>query len=420
MLKRISIIVFLTANTALFAQTILTIEGTSVNNTESGTWAGVNIPRSNPTTFTYRNNSITSINSNGYLLQAGDEIQNSQSNNLDGMIISGNKFTWNGTDASSITHAVFTGYNINSVVKYNYLDIVPYGIIFKSGTDDGKNMTFTSGGCAYNIVKDGKYAVRGKGINGICVYNNTFYCGNGFGWYPIYITTNMDKDIPAASTGWGIFNNIFYIVNEGIPCVELETTGCRSGFECDYNLYYCEESSNHEPVFKIGEFTYTWSQWRALGYDSHSVVVNPDFIDFTNFVPSERLNYGTNLGSTWQTGLSTTATWSVGSTPSTTDQNGTWQVGARVFAADKEDQIVKIYPNPAFNHIYISIIEPAEVLDYISIINLSNKVVFHEQLNPDARESGLSINLLPGVYIVQLGLNNRPHFSEKMVVTKQY
>lgn len=417
MLKRISIIVFLTTSSALYSQTLLTIEGTSVNNTETGTWEGVNILRSEPTTFTYRNNSITSINSNGYLLQAGDEIENSQNDNLDGMMITGNKFTWNGTDASSITHALFTGYNINSVVKYNYLDNVPYGIIFKSGTDDGKNMTFTSGGCAYNIIKDGKYAVRGKGINGICVYNNTFYCGNGFGWYPIYITTNMDKNIPAASTGWGIFNNIFYVVNEGIPFVELETTGCLSGFECDYNLYYCEESSSHEPIFKIGEFTYTWSQWRALGYDSHSVVVNPDFIDFTNFVPSERLNYGTNLGSTWQTGLSTTATWSVGSTPSTTDQNETWQVGARLFAAGNEDQIVKIYPNPAFDHIYISIIDPAVVFDYIRIINLSRNVVFQDVVNRDVREFQIQIKLLPGFYIIQMGLNNWPHFTEKLIIT---
>ena len=97
---------------------MLTIEETIINNTESGIWVGVNIPRSEPAIFTYRNNSITSVNSTGYLLQAGDESENAQNNNLDGMIITGNKFTWNGTDASSITHAVFTGYNINAVIEY--------------------------------------------------------------------------------------------------------------------------------------------------------------------------------------------------------------------------------------------------------------------------------------------------------------
>jgi len=44
------------------------------------------------------------------------------------------------------------------------------------------------------------------------------------------------------------------------------------------------------------------------------VVVNPNFKDFTNFVPASRLNYGINLGTAWQTGLSTTASWVLGNT----------------------------------------------------------------------------------------------------------
>ena len=49
------------------------------------------------------------------MLQAGDENPSGSNNNLDGEIISGNKFTWNGTDPTSITHGVFTGYNINAI-----------------------------------------------------------------------------------------------------------------------------------------------------------------------------------------------------------------------------------------------------------------------------------------------------------------
>lgn len=174
LLKRKSIIVFLLTSSAIAAQTMLTIEGTFVNNTESGTWEGVNITRSEPATFTFRNNSITSINSQGYLLEAGNESETLQNNNLDGIVITGNKFIWSGTDASSITHAIFTGYNINSVVKYNYLDKTPHGILFKSGTDDGQNMTYSSGGAAYNILKNARLSLRIKGINRNHVYNNTF------------------------------------------------------------------------------------------------------------------------------------------------------------------------------------------------------------------------------------------------------
>ena len=165
---------------------ILAIEGTATINNTTGNWSGVNIPRNTPTIFTFRNNSITSVNTEGYMLQAGDESPLPENNNLDGEVITGNKFLWNGPLSSSIiTHGLFAGYNINSKVKYNYLENVPYGIIFKSGTDDGVNMTFTSGGCAYNICKNGKFAGRVKGINGVKFYNNTFYSGDGKGWYLI-------------------------------------------------------------------------------------------------------------------------------------------------------------------------------------------------------------------------------------------
>ena len=65
-------------------------------------------------------------------MQAGDEIPSAYNNNLDGEIIPGNKFIWNGTDMTSITHGIFTGFNINARIKYNYCDKIPMGIIRKS------------------------------------------------------------------------------------------------------------------------------------------------------------------------------------------------------------------------------------------------------------------------------------------------
>jgi hypothetical protein len=415
LLRGIFIVLFLTINSCLFAQTILTIEGTFINNTVSGTWEGVNIPRSDPAIFTYRNNSITSINSAGYLLQAGDENESSWKNNLDGMIITGNKFTWNGTDVSSITHAVFTGYNINSTVKYNYLDNTPHGILFKSGTDDGFNMTYTSGGAAYNILKNARLSLRIKGINGVRVYNNTFYndLNTDRAVSIIEIDANRDRTVPAPSLGTRIYNNIFYTKYQ-IPNIRIESW-CLNDFESDYNVFFCETGT---PVFVISGVLKTFAEWQDLGYDTHSVLVNPDFVSTTSFVPASRLNCGTDLGTEWQTGLSMSATWS-SANPATAAQNGIWQAGARVFAAGPEDKTVKIYPNPAFDRIYISITEPSEVLDYIRIINLSRNVVFQEKLNPDNRELQIPINLLPSVYIVELGLNNRPHFTKKLVVTRK-
>ena len=306
---------------------ILTIEGTTTVNDNTGKWSGVDIPRDAPTTFTYRNNSVTSKNSEGYLLQAGDESPRSTNNNLDGEVITGNKFIWYGTkNPAIITHGLFAGYNINSIVKYNYLENVPYGIIFKSGTDEGVNMTFTSGGCAYNIWKNGKFGGRVKGINGIRFYNNTFYSGDGAGWYLLLITGNMDRDISSPSTGTRIFNNIFYSTIQ-IPMIKIES-GCLTDFQSDYNIFWCTAG---EPVFTIDGVPISWAEWRARGYDEHSRIVDPDFINTTDFVPRSRLDFGKNLGPEWQTGLSVTAAWVVGLSPATKDQNDIWQVGARLY-----------------------------------------------------------------------------------------
>jgi hypothetical protein len=323
----------------LQAQEVFKNEGITINNTITGDWTGINVPRSVRTTVYFLNNSITSVNSSGFLLQAGDEAPLSTNNNLDGAQIIGNKFTWNGTDQASITHGVFMGYNINYTVRYNYLDKTPYGILYKSGTDAGSNMTYSSGyGASYNIVKNAKLSVRMKGINGVQIYNNTFYSSLSSGTI-ILIDANHDRPVPAPSTGAKIKNNIFYTVNN-VNNISIES-GCLANFESDYNVFYCESGT---PMFSVDGTSKTFAQWQAMGYDLHSVVKNPDFINTTGFVPRNRLDYGINLGTGWQTGLSTSAAWSAGSTPATTNQNGTWQAGAIIYP---EAVVVQI-PQPVF------------------------------------------------------------------------
>ena len=325
MKKPLILLILAIHSTFLFAQIVLTTEGTIVNNTEPASWVGFNIRRYVPTASIFRNNSITSVNASGYMLQAGDESLGINHNNLDGQIITGNKFTWNGTDLTSITNGMITGFNKNCIITYNYLNKTPMGIIRKS---DG--MTNTSGGIAYNIIIDPKVAVVIKGMNNVNIYNNTIYCtktisGNlGRGLIDIY--NNTEYGLKAPSTGTKIFNNIFY-TKQQVYNIRILDSECISGFESDYNIFWCEAGA---PLFYIAGNIKTFAQWQALGYDKHSVVINPNFIDFTNFVPNVRLDYGINLGSTWQTGLTVNAVWGTAS-PATTIQNGTWQVGARIY-----------------------------------------------------------------------------------------
>lgn len=287
----------------------------------------VRIPHNEPTLLKFKNNLIVTTNEEGYLLLAGDEEPGSENNMLDGEIITGNKLVWLGTNSSSIiTHGLFVGYNINSVVKYNYIRDVPYGIIFKSGTDDGYNMTFTEGGCSYNIVKNGYFAGRTKGINGVKFTNNTFYSGDGSGWYLLLITANMDRDVPSPSLNINVFNNIFYSSTR-IPMIAVEE-GSLTTFKCDYNIYWCEDG---DPIFMIDGNEKTFEQWQDLGYDQHSVIINPNFEDYDSFIPKERLNFGKDIGAGFDIGISVDNIWTPGVSPITTKQQGTWQVGAVIY-----------------------------------------------------------------------------------------
>ncbi len=326
MKKILSILYFAIFSSFLYAQIPLVIEGTNINNTFPGLWQGVNIPRDQPTALIYRNNSVTSINPSGYMLQAGDEDPAVTNNHLDGEVITGNKFVWNGTDMTSVTHGVFTGYNINAILKYNYLYRVPLGLLRKSN-----GMTNTTGGVAYNIVIDPMVGFAAKGMNNIKVYNNTFYSRRTSSetWRGLVdVYTNTDGGLNAPSQGIKVFNNIFYTKNQ-IYNIYIYEAACLTGFESDYNVFYCESGT---PVFNYLGSRKTFAEWQALGYDAHSRVINPNFINTVDLVPAGRLDFGSDLGAEWQTGLSTTAAWVAGSAPSTADQNGTWQVGAHVYS----------------------------------------------------------------------------------------
>lgn len=329
------------------AQTALIIEGTTINNTISDTWEGVYIQRSVSTAFTYRNNSVTSVNNFGYMLQAGDEDISPTNNNLDGEVITGNRFTWNGSDINSITHGIFTGHNLNAIIKYNYLNKVPMAIIRKSAN----NMSNSSGGIAYNIIYEPNVGVVIKGMSGVSIYNNTFFrtddlLGRGF----IDIYTNTDDSNNSLSHGTKILNNIFYTRNQTINIRILDDESL-VGLQCDYNLYWCESGT---PEFEVKGEMITFAEWQNLGYDTHSVVINPNFTNLTEFIPSAPLTYGTDLGDEWRTGLSSSAVWTAGVSPATVVQPVTWQVGARILSSGSGPG-----PGPTSNPPVVALTNPA-------------------------------------------------------------
>ena len=319
-MKKLLIIPILFYSIICSSQTILTLTGQTFSSTYT-------VPHSSPTTFAFTNNSLTSSNTSGYQLNAGDEVPASSNDYLDGSVITGNRITYTG--APSGTHGIFVGYNKNDIIKYNYSDASPYGIVLKAG-NNGTTMTDASGVVAYNIFRNNFIGVLAKGFSGAKIYNNTFYNSMSVAnsSATIFIQENDGTGgNNAPSTGTKIYNNIFY-QTQSIPMIYIRDANCITGFASDYNVFYC---ANGNPWFVYGGVIKTLAQWQALGYDTHSVVVNPNFINLTDFVPSARLDFGTDLGTAMQAGVSTNAVWTVNSAPAMATQNGLWQAGARIY-----------------------------------------------------------------------------------------
>lgn len=304
------------------AKQTLVIDGTSVVDTTTGVTGAVSLPTASAIALRYTNNRVTAQNSAGYILLAGTEAPSARDHDLDGSVITGNFLNWLGTDPTSVTHGLFVGYGVNQLIEYNYLKNDPYGVVTKSS-----GMTATGGAVAYNIVTGSVIGVVVKGINGVRIYNNTFYDerspGTAAALVHIYENTDLGSPGPA-STHAQVLNNIFY-TRFPIPNIMLSQSS-RDGFQSDYNVFYCETGA---PVFVVeGIGTLTFGEWQALGYDAHSVVVDPRFVDTESLIPAAPVDHGTDLGPDWRAGLSPTTVW--GSTPVTVDQGATWQCGAYV------------------------------------------------------------------------------------------
>jgi hypothetical protein len=86
--------------------------------------------------------------------------------------------------------------------------------------------------------------------------------------------------------------------------------------------------------------------------------------------------------------------------------------------AKYNDKAVIIFPNPAHEYFNIRIVEQKLVPDIIRIINLTGKVVLQYIVNPDMREIQIPINLIEGIYILQMGSGNTTFFTQKLIVDK--
>jgi hypothetical protein len=191
------------------------------------------------------------------------------------------------------------------------------------------------------------------------------------------------------------------------------------GFQSDYNVFFSESGSLK---FSAGGAVKTFAEWQALGYDVHSVVVNPNFNNFTDFVPAVRLDYGTDLGEDFSEGLSTDAVWSTVS-PKTTKQNGTWQAGARIYGATTSDTvrlpqgITNIYPNPAYGFFHVLLTDEDQAYTSLKVFDSNGRLVHSDHLGFDRVNTiTLPWNITSGLYTVLLESNDLVPSKWKIVI----
>ena len=83
-----------------------------------------------------------------------------------------------------------------------------------------------------------------------------------------------------------------------------------------------------------------------------------------------------------------------------------------------EDLIVKIYPNPAREIVNILIDDPSFNPDFINIVSLTGKILHTEKLDPAIRQFQIPVNFIPGIYIVQMGVDEMTMFTQKLIISR--
>jgi hypothetical protein len=84
---------------------------------------------------------------------------------------------------------------------------------------------------------------------------------------------------------------------------------------------------------------------------------------------------------------------------------------------DYEEQIVKIYPNPAHELVNILIDESTFMPDFIKIVSLTGKIFFDSKVDPEIKQFQIPIDFKQGIYIVQMGIGSLTVFTQKLIVT---
>jgi len=232
----------------------------------------------------FNNNYSHGNQTSGAQITIGSETSVSDANNNSEFI--GNRVIGfkkdNPSTSSATTHGCLLSSGINITIKHNKISHFTLGLVVKTNAQ-----AYTSNGVYSNIIEDCRDGIWVRGIQGLNIFNNTIiHTANTYG-EEFYRGIYTDENSAIAGT-----QNSDNIIIKNNIIVSLANSGYLIGFDAhsaltnqsDYNIFY---SSIAKP-FLIDTAYYSFVEWQALGYDTHSIMLTSAaqakalFTDFDN------------------------------------------------------------------------------------------------------------------------------------------
>jgi len=319
------------------------ITGEGANN-----FAEISVDTSNSISNTVNiyNNAINHKSLAGYGIRVGkDTITTTDlcSPNIYGnKILSGTYFDSGAPPSTSGTHGIFIGGLESAVIKWNYVNGGSPGIAIKGdGNQDGTAIKIY-----YNICKDNYANYFILGVDNIKLYN----CAS---IQEKEINRHFNfGDVSIVTTG-GILKNCIATGDSISTALLVIGVGSESGFESNYNNYYIP--NNESCIVTDIANSDTIAKWQALGYDTNTIISNPDVNDYG--LPISPIFGGEALGNDYRTRLNETTDWGSDSelpTIVTRLQGKNWDMGAYIH--DPEKTILGLDFNESQNSQYLHLI----------------------------------------------------------------
>lgn len=279
------------------ASSILISYNKLIVNSEYAT-SGINIFGSAGATITgschIHNNYIKNLGRNVYSIKVGTEVTTSGDNKINDIVIEKNTILGHqfiDTSKVGTSHALMVGFQLDAIIRYNYVYRSRINIIVKGNT----TTAWTGGGVYGNVSidSDGELIFI-KGVSGVKIYNNTFLntlATNDASDTMLVRFGGLDESL-SLPNNCILKNNIIIDRSPTVGFTDLiAILSGTTGIISNNNILF---SVNGNYGAGVG----TFAEWQAIGFDTNSQNINPTFYDTVNhkFYLTTPIYGGANLG----------------------------------------------------------------------------------------------------------------------------